>query len=125
MVIITSGVKDMQAVLNLVWDKLLPAMKSSPLAADDEAGKNLEHRLQGLSLHPQGGSGSPAVALGKMYVFSSNDRKLEAISLQGGGKDGDMTLVMHVGGVEQKIVCGHGGMAQGSMGPVALAAVGG
>ena len=29
---ITSGVKDMQAVLNLVWDKLLPAMKPSPLA---------------------------------------------------------------------------------------------
>ena len=28
---ITSGVKDMQAVLNLVWDKLLPAMK--PVAA--------------------------------------------------------------------------------------------
>ena len=28
---ITSGLKDMQAVLNLVWDKLLPAMKDRPL----------------------------------------------------------------------------------------------
>ena len=27
---ITSGVKDMQGVLNLVWDKLLPAMKPDP-----------------------------------------------------------------------------------------------
>ena len=27
---ITAGVKDMQAVLNLVWDKLLPALKTSP-----------------------------------------------------------------------------------------------
>ena len=41
-VAITSGVKDMQAVLNLVWDKLLPAMKPSPLAADDESHKKLE-----------------------------------------------------------------------------------
>ena len=31
-VAITSGVKDMQAVLNLVWDKLLPAMSPSPLS---------------------------------------------------------------------------------------------
>ena len=38
---ITSGVKDMQAVLNLVWDKLLPAMKPSALPADDAAGKKL------------------------------------------------------------------------------------
>ena len=33
---ITSGVKDMQAVLNLVWDKLLPAMNPAPLATDDD-----------------------------------------------------------------------------------------
>ena len=33
---ITSGVKDMQAVVNLVWDKLLPALKPTPLAADDD-----------------------------------------------------------------------------------------
>src|SRR5262245_4805197 len=32
--VITAGVKDMQAVLNLVWDKLLPALKPGPLEAD-------------------------------------------------------------------------------------------
>ena len=56
---ITSGVKDMQAVLNLVWDKLLPAMKPAPLAADDEARKKLEQTLAGLSLRPQEGSARP------------------------------------------------------------------
>jgi len=34
---ITSGVRDMQAILNLVWEKLLPAIKPSVLAANDEA----------------------------------------------------------------------------------------
>src|SRR6266478_4376585 len=34
---ITSGVKDMQAVLNLVWEKLLPALKPSALDSDLES----------------------------------------------------------------------------------------
>src|SRR5579864_2382973 len=84
---ITSGVKDMQAVLNLVWDKLLPAMKSSSLAPDDEARKQLEHTLRGLSLRPQEGSSSAAKVFGKKYVFPANERKLEAITLESDGKD--------------------------------------
>ena len=51
---ITSGVKDMQAVLNLVWDKLLPGMKSSPLAPDDGARKKLQGRLKGAVASPPG-----------------------------------------------------------------------
>lgn len=62
---ITSGVKDMQAVLNLVWDKLLPAMKSAPLPSDDVARTKLEATLKGLTLRMPEGSGSPAKALGK------------------------------------------------------------
>ena len=81
-IVITSGVKDMQSVLNLVWDKLLPAMKPSSLAPDDEAGKKLEHMLKGLSLRPQEGSGSPAKVAGKKFVFPANQRKLEAITLE-------------------------------------------
>ena len=105
---ITSGVKDMQAVLNLVWDKLLPAMKSSPLAPDDEAAKKLAETLKGLSLRPQQGSGSPAKVSGKKYVFPTNARKLEAITLESDGKDGLATLVMRLDGVEQRIACGRG-----------------
>src|SRR5205814_1543293 len=36
---ITSGVKDMQSVLDVVWDKLLPALKPGPLADDTFAAK--------------------------------------------------------------------------------------
>ena len=38
-VAITSGVKDMQAVLNVVWDKLLPALQAQTLAPNPEAAK--------------------------------------------------------------------------------------
>src|SRR4051812_35680611 len=46
---ITSGVRDMQAVLNLVWDKLLPGMQPSPLPGDDAARAKLDHTLKGLA----------------------------------------------------------------------------
>jgi CubicO group peptidase (beta-lactamase class C family) len=113
-IVITSGVKDMQAVLNLVWDKLLPAMKSgSPLAADEETRKKLEHTLKSLSLHPAEGAGAPAKALGRTFVFPANERKLEAITLESDGKDGALTLVTRFDGVEQRIACGRGKWQKG------------
>ncbi len=122
---ITSGVMDMQSVLNLVWDKLLPAMKSAPLPADDAAAKKLQHLLKGLVLHPQEGSGSPAKVLGKKYVFPANPHKLETIALFGDGKDGAVTLVAQVGGAEQRIACGRGTWQKGRLawGPLPLQGV--
>ena len=64
MIVITSSVKDMQSVLNMVWDKLLPAMKSSPLAPDDQARKKLEDTVKGLSLRTPEGGGAPAKVSG-------------------------------------------------------------
>src|SRR5215831_16587670 len=57
---ITSGVKNMQAVLNLIWDKLAPALKASALSADEKARKKLKQRLKGLTLPPQKGSAQAA-----------------------------------------------------------------
>ena len=62
MVVITSGVKDMQAVLNLVWDKLLPAfqvgLRCPPMTR--RASRSYTGRLRGLTLRPQDGSATPA-----------------------------------------------------------------
>jgi CubicO group peptidase (beta-lactamase class C family) len=112
---ITSGVKDMQAVLNLVWDKLMPALKSSPLPPDEEARTKLEHTLKGLSLRPQEGSGTPAKVSGKKYVFPDNDRKLEALTLESDGKDGPVALVTRIDGVERRIACGRGAWQKGKV----------
>ena len=42
---ITSGVKDMQSVLNLVWDKLLPAFQDKPLPANSSAAELLKNKV--------------------------------------------------------------------------------
>ncbi len=110
---ITSGVKDMQSILNLVWDKLLPAMKATNLAANDEARKKLEQKLKGLSLRPQTGSALAVKGWGKKYAFPANDGKLESISLEYDRKAGEVTLVSRFNGIERRIVCGHGAWRKG------------
>jgi hypothetical protein len=110
---ITSGVKDMQAVLNLVWEQLLPALKPSTLDNDDESRGKLVRTLKGLALRPQAGSGSPAKVTGKRFVFAANDRKLEAVALE--SDDRQDTVIARVGGVDQRIPCGRGEWKKGRL----------
>lgn len=52
-VIITTGEStDLQGLLNLVWDKLLPAFKESKLKNDPAGYRSLKEKLSGLSLEP-------------------------------------------------------------------------
>lgn len=81
---ITSGVRNMQAVLDLVWEKLLPAFKSKPLPADAASRRRLESKLAGLAVRlPLGQPGSPiASKVGKRwYQFPENDRGIRAIAI--------------------------------------------
>ena len=107
---ITSGVKDMQAVLNLMWDKLLPAMSAAPLAADEHGAKELKVKLAGLKLPTENGVASVHLsndAAGKTFRFKANDQKVEALTLEFNGPDGEATLVGHFNGKpEQRIPCG-------------------
>jgi CubicO group peptidase (beta-lactamase class C family) len=79
---ITSAVRNMQSVLNLVWDKLLPAFRSESLPPDDASHAKLQAKLAGLTVRPQEGSASSAKYQGKRYAFPSNGRKLEAIAVE-------------------------------------------
>jgi CubicO group peptidase (beta-lactamase class C family) len=112
---ITSGVKDMQAVLNLVWDKLLPALKTGPLPPDDASREKLEHTLAGLTLPPQEGSGTTASFPTRKYTFPANDQKLESIALEGDDRGGAVTLVARIDGVERRIACGAGSWKKGRL----------
>lgn len=49
---ITSGVNNMQVVLDAIWEHLLPAMKSEELPVDMEASESLSSMLHELSLEP-------------------------------------------------------------------------
>ena len=110
---ITAGVRDMQAVLNLVWDKLLPGISPSPLPPDEAARAKLESTLKGLSLRVPEGKGTPAKVAGRKYAFPANDRKVESLTLETDGKDGAVTLVARVDGAERRIACGHSAWQKG------------
>ena len=113
---ITGGLRDMQAVMNLLWDELLPGMKPSALPEDDAARAKLERKLAGLSLRLPMGAGSPAKVLDTKYVFGANRSKLEAITLESRGKDGEVTLVARFDGAEHRIECGRGAWKKGKAG---------
>ncbi len=107
-VVITSGVKNMQEILNLIWDKLLPALKPASLAPDGEAASKLRQKLSGLAVRlPAAASENPRFA-GKTYTFPANEQKLESIILARDPADGHDALVIRADGTEQCIDCGHG-----------------
>lgn len=79
---IHSGVGDMQAVMNVVWDKLLPALRQEALPADPQAEAALRARLAGLKLpDPQDLPASPlAESLsGRLYRLEANEFKMETL----------------------------------------------
>lgn len=81
-VAITSGVKDMQAVLNVLWEKLLPALGSKRLSADRVSQKKLQRELANLSVRPPDGNATSPIAskvAGRKFVFPVNEQKLESV----------------------------------------------
>ncbi|CAN5501650.1 hypothetical protein BH10PLA2_BH10PLA2_02810 [soil metagenome] len=107
---ITSGVRDMQAVLNLIWDKLLPAMSAEPLPADEASDKKLQAKLSKLALPTVKGLADfqlPEQIARRRYSFPANDQKLEALTLECNESGENVTLVCRFNGKPaQRIPCG-------------------
>ncbi len=111
---ITSGVRNMQAVLDMVWEKLLPAMKAGPLPANKTAHDKLRQKMAGLIVKPaQGKATSPLAASvsGKRYLFPENNRGIESAALEFGA--GSTTLIIKTATGESRIACGNGAWAKG------------
>jgi len=123
---ITAGVGDMQAVLNLVWQHLLPAFEPDPLPEDRAAQAALELKLASLTLPlAEGEASSPAAARvsGRRYVFEgeaqeveADEPKLEAVSLDFGREGCVLSLWDERG--EHRIRCGSGAWFKGSSYPI-------
>jgi hypothetical protein len=127
---ITGGVEDMQAVLSLVWEILLPELQASPLPANIETQKALEKKLSTLQLlPPHGQASSPAAGQvsGKEYRIEANDMKIESVSFEFsnegckfnicGTSDSETPAVLDLGvviGLHQ-IVCGNGVWREGAL----------
>ena len=72
----TDGTSDMQGVLDLVWEHLLPAMTAEPLAPDPEGQARLAAKLAGLELPTPQGAATVAMAErvnGRIYALEAND----------------------------------------------------
>jgi hypothetical protein len=95
-IVITSGVRDMQQVMNLVWDKLLPAMKRGPLRDDAAARQKLEAKLAALQVKFPVGAPSSRLSSqvsGKSYAFPDNDRGIKSVSFD--FHSGSPVLLVH------------------------------
>jgi CubicO group peptidase (beta-lactamase class C family) len=111
---ITSGGRNMQAVMNLLWEKLLPALKAAPLPADAPAVEKLGKKLGSLAVRPVSGRATSSIAAtvsGKRYVFANNYRQIEAASLE--FREDGATLVVSTPRGESRIMCAPGAWKKG------------
>lgn len=109
-VAITSGVKDMQAVLNILWEKLLPAVQPSRGMTGHRADQNaLQDALAHLEIAaPKGALTSPNLKsyVGHTFVFPTNDQKLERVTLESGDAGQHLTLSLQRDGKKMSFVAG-------------------
>lgn len=128
--VINSGVRDMQAVLDKVWAHLLPAMRPAALPADPNAYGALRAKLATLSLPlPEGQPTSPLARLwsGKTCMLAKNELKLESVAIEYGDDYATLTLrnergehPIQVGAAEWR----HGTTGVGGQGDESVAAAG-
>lgn len=108
-VALNSGTPDLQGVLNLVWEHLLPALSAGRPTDGGSGADGLRERLASLRLPlPEGAGSSPVAAevSGRTYRIEGNDDGVESISVRFGA-DGDVITVRDAAG-EHRLPCGHG-----------------
>ncbi len=125
---ITSAVDDMQAVLNVVWQHLLPVFGPAALPenkAATAAQARLADKLSGLALTPPQGQALTAAAAaisGKTFLLESNPLKVEAFSFDFGARGSTLKLRTQDG--EQVLSAGCGAWIEGRLGDRPVAASG-
>ena len=80
---ITSGSDDLQGILNVVWEYLLPAFKEGSLPADEEGVEQMNQKLHGLAMTLAEGEESSILASklsGLSYTLDENSRSIHSIS---------------------------------------------
>jgi CubicO group peptidase (beta-lactamase class C family) len=120
-VAITAGLRDMQAVLNLVWEHLLPALKASPLAADPSGQDRLAKKMASLTLPPPPGRPTSPTARrvsGRVFEIPKNDDKLEAVGVDFGK---EAALVLSIEGHDYRLPVGIGRWQRGGQLPMGRA----
>jgi CubicO group peptidase (beta-lactamase class C family) len=105
---INSAVQTMQAVLDLAWKHLLPAMTSTPLTEDAAARAVLSNHLANLTISPvKGKTTSPVLQAvsGQSYQLESTSDNLRTVTLHFREQDCLLSLTDDKG--EHQVVCGY------------------
>lgn len=111
---ITSGVSDMQAVMNLVWDILLPAMGSKKLKSDRSSHTALKRKLAGLAYAPPAGRKSVSTVkrvTGRRFTFEPNEWGLQEGVLEFGANRCVLRILNPAG--DHSVTCGLGKWVEG------------
>jgi len=121
---ITSGLGNMQAPLDIVWQGLLPALQANALSEDATDHAALQEKLDTLALSPVQGEPSSAIierVSGQTYHFDTAEQpdnpmgepKLEAVTFTFDADGTTITLRNTTG--EQSIHCGNDEWSSGTM----------
>ncbi len=114
-VAITSGTRDMASVMNLVWERLVPALKAGPLPADAASQRKLTDKLATLTLRSPAGTATSAMArtvAGKRYTFDSNKQSIESIALE--PSTNGTSVIIRSGGADQRLAADHNAWTKGT-----------
>ncbi len=113
---ITAGTSNMGAVMNLVWDNLLPAMEDKPVEENREAFNALQTKLSSLSLSVvKGEPGSPLAesVSNQAFTIMPNREGFTGVSckLEGDSK----AIIFERGSYSFSVPLGIGSMKKGSI----------
>jgi hypothetical protein len=104
---ITSGCNDMQGILDLVWEHLLPAMEENVLPEDEEAYNRMTNRMDELVISTLDGTESSCLAeklRGKVFHLEPGDMGIESIRFDRVSFPGKLTVT--AGGLAQSFQVG-------------------
>jgi len=108
-VAITSGVRDMQKVLDATWDHLLPALAGKRNDKNHETESKLKEKLANLKLRTIEGDAVSRILQdisGKKFKFADNSENLQSISVEP-SKDASI-LNVEVNGKTYRLECAPG-----------------
>jgi CubicO group peptidase (beta-lactamase class C family) len=115
---ITSGTRDMGSVMNLVWDRLVPALKAGTMPADAAANRQLIAKLATLRLKTPSGTATSAAApsaAGKRFTFEKNPQSIESIVLEPSPAAGGTSLTLRIAGTDQRLAVAHNDWKKGTL----------